>query len=187
MANPTYPVTLTAGQSSVFQLDPMDTSCLYSVQNGNAAATITFDSSIDNGVKDFYSPSPALREANLSVDRSDESNVITLVAGEQYRWRVDAAQRGSYVRITCVTGSLTIVGARSGRFFMDAPAQLTLPLGVLASAAQLNILIGLMRLLLGQTALVSQPAGSTPNNQLGDKVVENYSAGLSTTLAALDP
>lgn len=184
--NPTFPVSLAAGANSVFRIDPMDTSALFSV-NAVAASTIVFESSSDNGVTDPWSPAPALREASLTVDRSDETNVVTLTVGEQYRWRIDAAMPGAYIRVRVVTGSITFVSARSGRFFLDVPNQVVVPVGTLASSAQLNAAIGLLRLILGEISASRMPVGTPPQYDLGDKLLESQIPGLAAALATYNP
>lgn len=184
--NPTYPVSLAAGGNSVFQCEPMDASALISV-NATAGATIRFESSADNGVADPWSPAPALRESSLTIDRSDETNVITLTNGEQYRWRVDAAMNGSFIRVVCVTGTVSIVRAASGRFFLDVPNQLVVPVGTLATSDQLKILIGQNRLIIGFLAAALEPAGTKPDFDISDKLLEGITPGLPAALDDYNP
>lgn len=188
--NSTYPQSLTApGSFPVFKLDPMDSSCVMAISGDHVGAKIRFETSIDNGVSDPWSPAPALREATLALDSSDEGAEITLADGQTYAWRVSCLNAGSYIRCTVTeleSGTITqpAPGPRTGRFFLDAPASLTIPVGAFASANQTNLLIALLRVLIAYTAKSSEPAWSTPNFQIVDQLIEQLMPGLVDTLPA---
>jgi hypothetical protein len=186
MPNPTYPQTLSVpGAFPAFQLGINETSCIVSVSGPYAGVTTRFESSFDNGVTDPWSSSPALRESTLIQDSSDAGAAITLQDGMPYRWRVDCVNPGSWIRQTVVaigSGTINQTSVKGGRFFLDAPPTLVLAAGALASAAQTNAVLALLRMLIGYAARGS--AFEQPNFNLADQTLNQLVPGLVVTLPA---
>lgn len=127
---PTFPASLSApGTFPVLRLEPQDSSCLVTLSGDYVGATVIFEASADGGASGNWpwSPAPGLRESKAQIDNFESA--LALTNGLTYTWRLDCLVPGATIRCRVVgfsSGTITM-NARSGRFFLDSPLNISIP------------------------------------------------------------